>query len=42
MGNAVSAVGGLFDIQPNEAEEQPKQPQSRIIKKKKRRGQSPS
>lgn len=42
VGDALSAIGGLFDIQPNEAEEQPKQPQRRIIKKKKRKGQSPS
>lgn len=43
VGDALSMVGSLFDIQPSsEAEEQAKQPQRRIIKKKKRRGQSPS
>lgn len=43
VGDALSAFGSLFDIQPsNEAEEQPKQPQRRVIKKKKRKGQSPS
>ena len=42
VGDTLAAIGGLFDIQPNGAEEQPKQQQRRIIKKKKRRGFSPS
>ncbi|MDR1356657.1 MAG: relaxase/mobilization nuclease domain-containing protein [Tannerellaceae bacterium] len=42
VGDALSTVGGLFDIQPSEGEEQPQQSKRKIVKKKKRKGQSPS